>query len=69
MERPKTTWFQGHQIAKNDLNKELIHQHIVATQEYDHWRADMIEQFIIALNTKRDTNPVFNVYTTKKKEV
>jgi hypothetical protein len=45
-------------LPRNALNKELVHQHVVATQEYDHRRAELIANFIVDLgNLYKETQP------------
>lgn len=44
--KPKTTWIQGYELPNNDLIKAVSHSLIVATQEYDHVTASLLERFI-----------------------
>ena len=36
-------------LPRNDFTKLLVNQHVVATQEYDHRRAELLERFIVDL--------------------
>lgn len=47
----------GVTLPRNDFTKELVHQHVVATQEYDHRRALLIENFIIDLGNCYKLSP------------
>lgn len=45
----KTTWFRGFEFPNNELIKTLIHAHVVATQEFDHHKADVLETCLVSL--------------------
>lgn len=49
---PRTTWFMGIELPANDLVKTLIHAHVVAVQEYDHYKSGVIETCLIALGSR-----------------
>lgn len=56
-------------LPRNALNKELVHQHVVATQEYDHRRAELIANFIVDLgNLYKETQPKKMSYLRKAAE-
>jgi hypothetical protein len=40
------TYFQGMRLRKTELVKTLIRAHIIAVQEYDHYVAIEIEEYL-----------------------
>jgi hypothetical protein len=40
------TYFQGMRLRKTELVKTLLHAHVVAVQEYDHYTAIELEEYL-----------------------
>lgn len=67
---PKPIHTMGVVLPRNDLTKELVHQHVVAVQEYDHRRAHLLENFIIDLgNLYKDSSAQKKKYSYLKMAV
>jgi hypothetical protein len=43
------TWTHGYLVPKTELIMTLIRAHIKAVQEYDHYGADEIEEYLLEL--------------------
>jgi hypothetical protein len=46
---PAPIRIMGVVLPRNDFTKLLVNQHVVAVQEYDHRRAEILERFIVDL--------------------
>lgn len=59
---PPSIHTMGVVLARNDLSKALVRAHVAATQEYNHEKAKLLEDFIVALGNLHKKQPKKHSY-------